>query len=887
MSADHQHPTEQQNNAEDQRWNVFRERQEDAQPAQRGRKTGGNNSRRGEEIVFGVTEDTHKFDKFEDGCWVEDEPQMNRFGGRGRDRERGGGPREERGTFNEGGRGGFRGRGRRFRRDDEGQEGEEVGEEREYRPRRGGRDFHPREGGDEGRNSQPYSHFGRGGRDRRYADPEGEGMEEGEKGPERQHYQRGRGRRFDQPQDVAGDVPQEGEEQFQPRPRFVPRGRGRFTAAEGDESGFQPNRYRGRGGRGNRDRRFDNDFARGDERESNEPDYRRPRTYGNSQEHGTEAPVEILNRNNRQPPPPPPAGEAEMPPKEESTSVRDERPPRVAEHVDERPPQTREPREERPPRPQEQGERQGYQPRQGPPASQRAPNRGVRRRIHVDEAEVMALFEHHQNQQGISFDKYDSIQVEIAPHDTESIKSFDELNVNEAIMENLKRCGYVNPTPVQKYGIPVALAGKDLMACAQTGSGKTAAFLIPIVDHILTHGISVVTHRPAFPIALIMAPTRELALQIFDDARKICFKTDILSAVIYGGTDYGSQFESLSEGVDIVVATPGRLKDMFERSWVAFERIRFLVLDEADRMLEMGFEEQIEYIVASRFTDMPSPESRQTMMYSATFPRPIQILAKRYMKKASTLLTVGRVGSTTKSITQRLTWVEEEEKKDMLLRLLYLQEQTDLVLIFVETKREADALYTFLEKQNIPCQTIHGDRKQWERENALNAFKSGEVPILVATDVASRGLDIPNVAHVIQYDMPQGMEDYTHRIGRTGRAGNVGVATAFFNEKSRAVAAELANYLQEHEQTVPDFLTRISEEGPVARGRFGGGRGGGRGGRRFDDDRPHGGREEGRRGRGGRGGRGGHHFSDEGESRPSESRKKEVVPVRNFNDGGI
>ncbi|CUG89592.1 ATP-dependent DEAD/DEAH box RNA helicase, putative [Bodo saltans] len=508
------------------------------------------------------------------------------------------------------------------------------------------------------------------------------------------------------------------------------------------------------------------------------------------------------------------------------------------------------------------GERDEYDV-EAPPRSHRTERAFRLRRNNFDLAEVDELFAMRHNQRGISFDNYECIAVEIVPNDIEAVTTFHGLNIHPILAENVARCGYEKPTPVQKYGIPVSMHGKDLMACAQTGSGKTAAFLVPAVNHILVHGTSPAANRVSYPIALIMAPTRELALQIYDESRKLAYKSDIFCDVVYGGTSYPHHFEQ-----DILVACPGRLKDIFDRNQLSFSRTKFLILDEADRMLEMGFEEQIEYLVASVHSDMPPPEQRQTLMFSATFPVPIRNLAQKYLRRQYYLLTVGRVGSTTRNITQKVMWAEDDEKQEKLMELLYQQNQTDLVLIFVETKRSAEDLYALLYDAGIPTGTIHGDRKQNEREEALRRFKDGRTPILVATDVASRGLDIPNVAHVIQYDLPRSMDDYTHRIGRTGRAGNEGIATSFFNGGNGGLTEELYGYLSEHEQHVPEWMESMKEEREMqhfvtsnnkhSSRRGGGGPGGrGRGSSRRDDvptswdDEP---RAPQRRGGGGRGG---------------------------------
>ncbi|KAF3515830.1 hypothetical protein DY000_02061717, partial [Brassica cretica] len=288
----------------------------------------------------------------------------------------------------------------------------------------------------------------------------------------------------------------------------------------------------------------------------------------------------------------------------------------------------------------------------------------------------------------------------------------------------------------------------------------------------------------------------------------------------------------LERGVDILVATPGRLNDLLERARVSMQMIKFLALDEADRMLDMGFEPQIRKIVEQM--DMPPRGMRQTMLFSATFPSEIQRLAADFLSNYI-FLAVGRVGSSTDLIAQRVEYVHEADKKSHLMDLLHAQRETQdkqsLTLVFVETKRSADALENWLCMNEFPATSIHGDRTQQEREVALRSFKTGRTPILVATDVAARGLDIPHVAHVVNFDLPNDIDDYVHRIGRTGRAGKSGIATAFFNEKNAQLARQLAELMQEANQEVPEWLTRYA-----SRASFGGGRkrGGGRfGGRDF------------------------------------------------------
>jgi len=262
---------------------------------------------------------------------------------------------------------------------------------------------------------------------------------------------------------------------------------------------------------------------------------------------------------------------------------------------------------------------------------------------------------------------------------------------------------------------------------------------------------------------------------------------------------------------------------LIERGRISLCNIKYLVLDEADRMLDMGFEPQIRRIVEGE--DMPGVQNRQTLMFSATFPRDIQMLARDFLKDY-VFLSVGRVGSTSENITQKVEYVEDMDKRSVLLDILHTH-GAGLTLIFVETKRMADSLSDFLINQNFPATSIHGDRTQRERERALEMFRNGRCPILVATAVAARGLDIPNVTHVVNYDLPTDIDDYVHRIGRTGRAGNTGISTAFFNRGNRGVVRDLIDLLKEANQEVPAFLENIAREGAG----FGSGGGGGRGGR--------------------------------------------------------
>ncbi|KAH9066572.1 ATP-dependent RNA helicase ded-1 [Lactarius vividus] len=435
---------------------------------------------------------------------------------------------------------------------------------------------------------------------------------------------------------------------------------------------------------------------------------------------------------------------------------------------------------------------------------------------------------------GINFEKYDDIPVEATGAGVpEPITAFTSPPLDPVLLENIGYSRYTTPTPVQKYSIPIVAAERDLMACAQTGSGKTAGFLFPILSASFSNGPPIggpngppgTRTRKAYPTALILAPTRELVNQIHDEARKFAYRSWVRPAVVYGGADINGQLRMIERGCDLLSATPGRLVDLIERGRISLSNVRYLVLDEADRMLDMGFEPQIRRIVQEE--DMPGVHDRQTLMFSATFPRDIQMLAKDFLKDYI-FLSVGRVGSTSENITQKIEYVEDHDKRSVLLDLL-TSNQTGLTLVFVETKRMADMLSDFLLSSSFAATSIHGDRTQREREMALQTFRQGRTPVLVATAVAARGLDIPNVTHVINYDLPSDIDDYVHRIGRTGRAGNTGLSTAFFNRGNKNIVRDLLELLREANQEIPPWLESVAHESGF--GSSGGYRGrGGRGG---------------------------------------------------------
>lgn len=415
---------------------------------------------------------------------------------------------------------------------------------------------------------------------------------------------------------------------------------------------------------------------------------------------------------------------------------------------------------------------------------------------------------------GINFDKYEDIPVDVMGSNIPaSVDSFDESGLHSKLMKNIERAHYKKPTPVQKYSIPIGIAKRDLMACAQTGSGKTGGFLFPIIHTLLANGVGEdeprryrggynPSGRAVSPQALILSPTRELTTQIYEEARKFTYQIGLRSVVVYGGTVVSEQTRDLQRGCNILVATPGRLLDLIQRGYVSLDKVQFFVLDEADNMLDMGFEPQIRQIVERE--NLPPKEERQTMMYSATFPKEIQQLAKSFLNDYI-FLTVGRVGSTTDLITQIVEYVEDQDKLDALLHFIEKRKE-GLTLVFIKTKKDCDIVEYELKQMGLSCESIHGDRTQQERERALRRFKDGQSTVLIATDVASRGLNIPNVTHVVNFDMPENIDSYIHRIGRTGRAGNEGLATSFYNQSNNMVISDLIEVLEETNQVIPDWM---------------------------------------------------------------------------------
>jgi len=364
--------------------------------------------------------------------------------------------------------------------------------------------------------------------------------------------------------------------------------------------------------------------------------------------------------------------------------------------------------------------------------------------------------------------------------------TFASLNLDPLILRAIEEQGYNTPTPIQAQAIPLVLEGRDLMAGAQTGTGKTAAFTLPLLQKLLPLASS--SASPArHPVrALILTPTRELAIQVEESVKAYSKHVPLRSLVVFGGVDIKSQTPSLMRGVEILVATPGRLLDHIEQRTVQLNQVQMLILDEADRMLDMGFMPDLKRILALL------PKQRQNLMFSATFSNEIKKLADDFLTNP-TLIEVARSNATSENVTQKIYRVSQTEKHALLAELLRTQDVQTLV--FTKTKLTASRLARLLQKEGVAADAIHGDKSQLERMQALEAFKQGKITTLVATDVAARGLDIDQLPMVINYEIPHAPEDYVHRIGRTGRAGALGIAISL-------VSPEEEKYLKEIEKLI-------------------------------------------------------------------------------------
>ncbi|KAL3352319.1 hypothetical protein AABB24_020387 [Solanum stoloniferum] len=385
----------------------------------------------------------------------------------------------------------------------------------------------------------------------------------------------------------------------------------------------------------------------------------------------------------------------------------------------------------------------------------------------------------------------------------------------------MHQAGFSAPTPIQAQSWPVALQGRDIVAIAKTGSGKTLGYLIPGFIHLKNRR----SNPQLGPTILVLSPTRELATQIQAEAVKFGKSSRISCTCLYGGAPKGPQLRELSRGVDIVVATPGRLNDILEMRRLSLGQVSYLVLDEADRMLDMGFEPQIRKIVKE------VPTQRQTLMYTATWPKGVRKIAADLLVN-SVQVNIGNVDElvANKSITQHIEVLSPMEKQRRLEQILRSNEPGSKIIIFCSTKKMCDQLSRNLTR-NFGAAAIHGDKSQGERDYVLSQFRTGRSPVLVATDVAARGLDIKDIRVVVNFDFPTGIEDYVHRIGRTGRAGASGLAYTFFSDQDAKHALDLVKVLEGANQSVPTELRdMVSRGGGMGKARWGSGQGG-RGGR--------------------------------------------------------
>jgi len=376
--------------------------------------------------------------------------------------------------------------------------------------------------------------------------------------------------------------------------------------------------------------------------------------------------------------------------------------------------------------------------------------------------------------------------------------SFADLGLIPQLLDAVRDAGYSSPTAIQQQAIPLALNGRDLIALAQTGTGKTAGFTLPIIQRLLGDSSGATPAAAHRVRVLILTPTRELCIQVEESFRKYGRHTDLRVLPVFGGVAVEPQTKQLKKGVDVVVATPGRLLDHMERQNVVFDDLEVLVLDEADRMLDMGFAPQLNRIVAE------VPRFRQTLLFSATMPPEVEALARKYLRKPI-VVQVGRRSSAASTVTHAVYPVPRDRKTELLAELLK-EKGMDSVLIFTRTKHGADKVVRHLGGKGITSTAMHADKSQVERMRALEEFKNGKVRVLVATDIAQRGLDVSGISHVINYDVPQQPEDYVHRIGRTGRATATGDAFTFMSPDEIAMVRSI-------ERVIGEPIPRISVPG--------------------------------------------------------------------------
>jgi ATP-dependent RNA helicase RhlE len=387
--------------------------------------------------------------------------------------------------------------------------------------------------------------------------------------------------------------------------------------------------------------------------------------------------------------------------------------------------------------------------------------------------------------------------------------TFNDLKLYNNIQQALEEEGYSNPTPIQEQAIPEILLGQDLVACAQTGTGKTGAFAIPILN--LIHRIVGSAKKAKHIRTLVVTPTRELAIQIDESFKTYGKYTNVKSLVIFGGVNQVPQVNELKMGVDVLIATPGRLLDLHKQGFIDLNHMHHLVLDEADQMLDMGFINDVKKIIKL------TPDNRQTLLFSATMPLAIRELADTFLTKPK-YISVTPISSTAENVSQKVYFVNKDDKR-LLLKQLIIQESLSNALVFTRTKHGADNIVKVLKKASIKAEAIHGDKSQNARQRVLEQFKNKEIDILVATDIAARGIDIEQLPFVINFDIPNISETYVHRIGRTGRAGNSGLAISFCGKDEKPYWQDIEKLIRMKIKVVTDhpYTWKDEEVNPDAK----------------------------------------------------------------------
>ena len=368
---------------------------------------------------------------------------------------------------------------------------------------------------------------------------------------------------------------------------------------------------------------------------------------------------------------------------------------------------------------------------------------------------------------------------------------FSDLIKNDKILRAISDCGFETPTPIQAEAIPAIETGRDIIGCARTGTGKTAAFALPLIQHLES---SWTAAREIRVRSLILSPTRELAIQLQENIRKFAAHTELTTLLVHGGTEYEEQILTLREGIDILIATPGRMLDLIERKALKLDQVEMFIVDEADRMLDMGFAPDIRKIAPLL------PQTRQALFFSATMPKEARSLATGILRKPMHISSDPESASA-ENITKQLYYVEKNNK-NVLLSWLLQRLEYDRILVFCRTRRGAERLSDSMKKQDLPVDVLHGEKEQRYRQRILESFKSGETPILIATDLAARGIDIENISHIINFDLPNETETFMHRIGRTARAGSSGIALNFCDPSEKGYLRDITAHLNEDIEVV-------------------------------------------------------------------------------------